>query len=159
MTGQRNHCSIQLPTLREIAPDLTNITRPRLYVSLVLPFLWCGLYFVFATLRLWPIAALCLVSLSFVTYGSVSHDLVHGNLGLGKRVNGLLLSLIELCWRCAAVMRIGWRICIIMRDFHIRTTLKARRLECRWQERCGRVSSCSPRFGCGRFSARRASGC
>jgi len=34
--------------------------------------------------------------LSFVTYGSISHDLVHANLGLGKRVNGFLLSVIEL---------------------------------------------------------------
>ena len=34
--------------------------------------------------------------LSFVTYGSTSHDLVHRNLGLRKTTNELLLSLIEL---------------------------------------------------------------
>jgi beta-carotene hydroxylase len=38
----------------------------------------------------------CLVALSFVTYGSVSHDLVHRNLGLPRRINDLLLVVIEL---------------------------------------------------------------
>ena len=41
-------------------------------------------------------AVLSLVALSFVTYGSISHDLVHRNLGLPKSVNDLFLSLIEL---------------------------------------------------------------
>jgi beta-carotene hydroxylase len=36
------------------------------------------------------------VALSFVTYGSISHDLVHRNLGLPKRLNDLFLSMIEL---------------------------------------------------------------
>jgi beta-carotene hydroxylase len=41
-------------------------------------------------------AVLSLVALSFVTYGSISHDLVHRNLGLPKTVNDLFLSVIEL---------------------------------------------------------------
>jgi beta-carotene hydroxylase len=41
-------------------------------------------------------AVVCLIVLSFVTYGSVSHDLVHRNLGLSQRTNDLLLVLIEM---------------------------------------------------------------
>jgi beta-carotene hydroxylase len=36
------------------------------------------------------------VALSFVTYGSVSHDLVHRNLGLPRRANDALLCVVEL---------------------------------------------------------------
>ncbi len=87
---------VELPSLREIASDLTRIGRVRLIWSLLLPFLWAGGYFLFASWRLWPVAVSCLVCLSFVTYGSISHDLVHANLGLSKWLNGLLLSGIEL---------------------------------------------------------------
>ncbi len=41
-------------------------------------------------------AVLSLVALSFVTYGSISHDLVHRNLGLYGPVNDFFLSVIEL---------------------------------------------------------------
>jgi hypothetical protein len=51
---------------------------------------------VFAARNHWIPAVACLVISSFVTYGSVSHDLVHRNLGLPKRANDLLLVSIEL---------------------------------------------------------------
>src|SRR5690606_15964641 len=44
----------------------------------------------------WALAVGALVALSFVTYGSTSHDLVHRTLGLGRTANDLLLSIYEL---------------------------------------------------------------
>jgi beta-carotene hydroxylase len=87
---------ITLPPLRDFAGDLTRISRPRLVWSLMLPILWIALYFLFATWRWWPLAVACLVCLSFVTYGSISHDLVHRSLGLHKWINDFFLTLIEL---------------------------------------------------------------
>jgi beta-carotene hydroxylase len=45
----------------------------------------------------WPVAAVFAAALyTFYSYGSTSHDLVHGNLGLPHRLNHVLLSIIEL---------------------------------------------------------------
>lgn len=96
MSKLKKSAEFQLPALHELADDLTRISPVRRAVSLSLPFVWIALYFVCAVNRWWPLAVACLVCLSFVTYGSISHDLVHGNLGLRKRTNSLLLSLIEL---------------------------------------------------------------
>ena len=85
-----------LPPLRELGPDLLRVPPWRLAWSLALPFLWCGAYFALATLGWWPAAVFALVALSFVTYGSTSHDLVHRNLGLPRAVNDVLLCVIEL---------------------------------------------------------------
>jgi beta-carotene hydroxylase len=85
-----------LHQLQEIAPELFHITAPRRIFTLLLPFLYVALYFVFASLGWWPLAVFSLIALSFVTYGSISHDLVHRNLGLPRSVNDLFLSLIEL---------------------------------------------------------------
>jgi len=96
----KNHHTLanqnNIPKLKEIALDLTQISRFRRTLSLTLPFLYATLYFYLAALRWWPLAVLSLMCLSFVTYGSASHDLVHRNLGLRKFTNDLLLSLIEL---------------------------------------------------------------
>lgn len=90
--GNRNN----IPALTEFAPELMRISRFRRTLSLMLPFLYAALYFYFAARGWWPLAVLATMCLSFVTYGSTSHDLVHRNLGLRKGVNELLLSLIEL---------------------------------------------------------------
>jgi beta-carotene hydroxylase len=87
---------VDLPSLRELGPELLQITPFQRIRALILPFMWCGAYFLFAGLGWWPLAAFALVSLSFVSYGSTSHDLVHRNLGLSKRANDILLCLIEL---------------------------------------------------------------
>src|SRR6187401_2932627 len=79
---------VTLPPLGDFAGDLTHVGRLRLVWTLALPFVWIALYLLFATWRWWPLAVACLVCLSFVTYGSISHDLVHGNLGLRRRTNG-----------------------------------------------------------------------
>jgi len=47
-------------------------------------------------LHWWIPAVIALVFVSFYTYGSTSHDLVHGNLGLPRRINDLLLTITEL---------------------------------------------------------------
>ena len=84
------------PNLLQLAPELFRISKRRRVFTLCLPFIYVALYFIFAGLSWWPLAALSLVALSFVTYGSISHDLVHRNLGLPRVVNDLFLSLIEL---------------------------------------------------------------
>lgn len=96
MNSQQTFVKPSLHNLQELDPDLFRITTPRRIFTLLLPFLYVTLYFVFATLRWWPLAVLSLVALSFVTYGSISHDLVHRNLGLRRSVNDLFLSVIEL---------------------------------------------------------------
>lgn len=85
-----------IPELPKLHPELIHITKLRRTFTLSLPFFCIASYFFFATLRWWPLAVFSLMVLSFVTYGSISHDLVHRNLGLSNSVNEILLSLIEL---------------------------------------------------------------
>lgn len=85
-----------LPALADLGADLLRINAFQRLSSLLLPFACVALYLTFATLRLWPLAVLALMYLSFVTYGSISHDLVHRTLGLPRRRNELFLTLIEL---------------------------------------------------------------
>jgi beta-carotene hydroxylase len=92
MTDQRS----LIPSLRELGADLLVVTPWRKVLTIAYPFFWCGAYFTFAVLGYWPLAVGSLICLSFVTYGSTSHDLVHRNLGLSKKANDWLLSLIEL---------------------------------------------------------------
>lgn len=87
---------LSLPKLTELGLDLLHITKFQQITTLIMPFLCVILYFVFTFFAYWPLAVLTLVYLSFITYGSISHDLVHQNLGLPKRVNDLFLSLTEL---------------------------------------------------------------
>jgi len=85
-----------LPSIATLGTDLLRISRFQRVVSLVIPFFCVGTYLVFASLKIWPLAVLCLVYLSFVTYGSISHDLVHRTLGLPRSINESFLTLIEL---------------------------------------------------------------
>jgi beta-carotene hydroxylase len=94
--GQTTAAPVSPPPLADLGPDLLRVGRSRLLLSLALPFLWCGAYFVLASRGWWPAAVLALVALSFVTYGSVSHDLVHRTLRLPRWANDLLLCVIEL---------------------------------------------------------------
>jgi beta-carotene hydroxylase len=96
MNELNNSSEIKLPRFAEISDGLTQITDAQLVRSLALTFVFIALYFAFASLEYWTLAVACLIVLSFVTYGSVSHDLVHASLGLSRRVNDLLLSIIEL---------------------------------------------------------------
>lgn len=70
-------------------------------LTLALPFGCAAGYFGFAALGWWVPAVAMLMALSFLTYGSTSHDLVHANLGLRKSVNDFFLSVIELLALCS----------------------------------------------------------
>ena len=60
------------------------------------PFVVGAAAFLFAAGGLWVFAIVSVAMLTFITYGSISHDLVHRSLGLPSRVNDLLLTSIEL---------------------------------------------------------------
>ena len=85
-----------LPTLDALGRDLLRVPVWRRAVSLAAPFLLAALFFVLAAQGEWIAALACPVVISFLTYGSISHDLVHRNLGLPKWLNEILLALIEL---------------------------------------------------------------
>ena len=46
--------------------------------------------------ELWLLSTFSLILLSFFTYGSISHDLVHSSLKLPRNLNTFFLSTIEL---------------------------------------------------------------
>ena len=92
-----NHADDQhLPTLGQLGADLLDVSPLRVLWTLALPFVAMGCYAIFAWWRVWPLAVASVMMLSFVTYGSTSHDLVHRTLGLPRRLNDFLLSVIEL---------------------------------------------------------------
>jgi beta-carotene hydroxylase len=85
-----------LPTLNELGRDLLEVPRLPVYLSLIFPFVLTFGFFSFGLLEWWPMALLCPVLLSFFTYASISHDLVHRTLGLPKPLNEALLCAVEL---------------------------------------------------------------
>ncbi|HEV7239050.1 MAG TPA: fatty acid desaturase [Thermoanaerobaculia bacterium] len=85
-----------LPALDTLGRDLLRVPVWRRAISLLAPFVLTVLFFVLASQGEWLAALACPVLLSFLTYGSISHDLVHRNLGLPKWLNEILLTLIEL---------------------------------------------------------------
>lgn len=101
MPDGTEHSSIDpKPSLKELGFDLLKLHRWQLVITLALPFVFFGLYFVFASKDLWALAVLATMGLSFTSYGSTSHDLVHENLRINKTVNSMLLSVLELiCYR------------------------------------------------------------
>lgn len=95
-TSSNDYGASKLPSLNELGNDLLQVTGVRRLKTIALPFLAMGLYGLFAWLRVWPLAVASVMMLSFVTYGSTSHDLVHRTLHLSRRWNDFWLSLIEL---------------------------------------------------------------
>jgi len=87
---------IERPTIHQLGTDLLIISKIKLLQTILEPFLFFALYIVFALYDYWILAILSTVAMSFTTYGSTSHDLVHMNLGLNRKWNDLLLSFIEL---------------------------------------------------------------
>lgn len=84
------------PTLDELGRDLLQVSPCRRILSLLSPFLLAAAFIAFALSGKWVIAVVCVALLTFLTYGSISHDLVHRSLGLPSRANDCLLTLIEL---------------------------------------------------------------
>jgi beta-carotene hydroxylase len=88
------------PSIKELGFDLLNLSGFQLFATIVVPFIFFCLYFLFAFYNIWPAAVFCTMALSFASYGSTSHDLVHDNLKLNKTLNSTLLGLLELiCFR------------------------------------------------------------
>jgi beta-carotene hydroxylase len=85
-----------LPSIVDLGRDLLVTSRLRLAFALGAPFVSSALFFVLAYDKHWVAAGGAVAFLSFITYGSTSHDLVHGNHRLGARTTDALLSLTEL---------------------------------------------------------------
>ena len=96
------------PSIKELGIDLMTLSGLQLVTTLLVPFGFCILYFVFAFNDFWFFAVLCSVVLSFTSYGSTSHDLVHENLRINKKLNSFLLSFLELiCFRSGHAYRLS----------------------------------------------------
>jgi beta-carotene hydroxylase len=76
--------SLELPTLDELGEDLLVTTPRQRWVGLVRPFAGVALYIAAALLDLWWLTPI-IVFLTFVAVVTVTHDVVHGTLGLGPR--------------------------------------------------------------------------
>jgi beta-carotene hydroxylase len=85
-----------LPSIAELGRDLLHISRFQQITTAITPFACVVAYGLFAAHGIWPAAVVTLMYLSFVTYGSISHDLVHRTLGLPRGWNELLLTCVEL---------------------------------------------------------------
>ena len=97
----------EMPSLKDLGDDLLRTGPIRISTSLAAPFVAAGLYFWLASHGRWIPAFLCVVYLSFCTYASTSHDLVHGAFRLPRLLNRLLLSTIELlCLRSGTAYRV-----------------------------------------------------
>jgi hypothetical protein len=64
----------ELPTVADLGRDLLHINTFQRLTTLLIPFICVAAYICFARHGLWPFAVLSLMYLSFVTYGSISHD-------------------------------------------------------------------------------------
>lgn len=88
--------SRDVPTINELGRDLLSVSRIHVAVNLAFPFLLTFGFFYFAFHGNYVAAFFCPVVLSFVSYGSISHDLVHRVLGLPRWLNEIMLSAIEM---------------------------------------------------------------
>jgi beta-carotene hydroxylase len=84
------------PTLDTLGRDLLAVHTWRRAASLATPFLLTAAFFLFAANGLWLASLVCTMLLTFFTYGSISHDLVHRTLRLPRALNEVLLCAIEL---------------------------------------------------------------
>lgn len=85
-----------MPPLSKLGKDLLVVTRLQRWPAILLPLACAATLGVCVGLG-WPIVAvLAAAAYTFYSYGSTSHDLVHGTLGLPRWLNHCLLSIIEL---------------------------------------------------------------
>jgi fatty acid desaturase len=75
---------MRLPTLRELGDDLLVTTPRQRWIALARPFIGVALYALAWALGLWWLSPL-IVFLIFVAVVTVTHDVVHGSLGLNRR--------------------------------------------------------------------------
>jgi beta-carotene hydroxylase len=96
-----------LPSLDRLGRDLLVVPVWRRVLSLATPFLLSIAFFLCARHGWWITAVGCAMLLTFVTYGSISHDLVHRTLRLPRALNeGLLCGVELLAFRCGHAYRI-----------------------------------------------------
>src|SRR6476620_11107561 len=86
----------RLPSLHDLGHDLLGLTARQRWLTVARPFACVAAFAVFGGLGWWPCAVLAAAAYTFYSYGSTSHDLVHGNLGLPPSLKRVMLSLIEL---------------------------------------------------------------
>ena len=87
--------AVRPPKLSGLGLDLLHLTKWHVTRAIALPFVALVAFWMLAGLGHWVLAILSLMVLSFTTYGSTSHDLVHRSLGLKPRTNDILLAAIE----------------------------------------------------------------
>src|SRR5713101_4699775 len=87
--------TIRQPRLSDLGIDLLHLTRWQVTRIIALPFAAFAAFWILAGSQHWILAVLSLMILSFATYGSTSHDLVHGSLGLKRLPNDIFLAVIE----------------------------------------------------------------
>jgi len=98
---------LEVPPLDAIGRDLLIVRMWRRAITLAMPFALAALFFVFAARGLWIGSLFCAMLITFLTYGSISHDLVHRNLRLPRALNETLLCAIELItFRCGHAYRV-----------------------------------------------------
>jgi beta-carotene hydroxylase len=96
------------PSIHELGLELLNLSKLQLFMTILQPFAFFILYFIFAFHEYYIPAFFCTLGLSFTTYGSTSHDLVHMNLKINRYVNDLLLFFLELiCLRSGHAYRLS----------------------------------------------------
>lgn len=98
---------IDIPSLNQLGRDLLVVALWRRVVSLATPFLLAIAFFICAANAMWVGATGCTLLLTFLTYGSISHDLVHRTLRLRPALNeGLLCAVELLAFRCGHAYRV-----------------------------------------------------
>ncbi len=85
-----------LPSIKIIKSQLKPISPIEKWMVVINPLLTISLYFIFCWLKWYSLAFLSLCYLSFVTYGSCCHDLVHANFGMSRKLCNFWLSFIEI---------------------------------------------------------------
>ncbi len=83
------------PRLSDLGIDLLHLTKWQVIRTIAVPFAVFAAFWLLAGSHHWILAVFALMVLSFVTYGSTSHDLVHGSLGLKRLLNDIFLAVIE----------------------------------------------------------------
>ena len=85
-----------LPSIEDLGRDLIAVPAWRRALALAMPFAVCAAFFVVAARGWWLAALACTMVLTFITYGSTSHDLVHRTLTLPRGLENALLCAMEL---------------------------------------------------------------
>lgn len=84
MSSPAQATDLRLPTLRELGDDLLITTSRHRRIALARPFVGVALFAIVTVVGLWWLAPI-VVFLIFVAVVTVTHDVVHGSLGLSRR--------------------------------------------------------------------------